>query len=162
MPPFPSLRITVIVLCSVCLQSSMGSQDSITQVGVEIGGASLVYSLFGSIRPIPNVALNLGVTFWGTNNILFPGSLSVLVGESNSLVEFLGGGVLSLASNTSALGSRFTETFFVPEIGLGYRYWPKEGGFHFRAILYVIFLGHVGESERLTLPLPGLSFGYAF
>jgi hypothetical protein len=128
------------------------------QLGVELGGSALTYSFFGSVRPLSNVAFNLGVTFF--NNVQLPISLSLLSGGNHNF-EFAPGFILSL-SKSGRSGNYFYSDGFYPAIGIGYRYWPRIGGFHFRATLYVIALDDIAESSRVWLPWPGLSFGYAF
>ncbi len=151
------------------------SEMSMFQLGVEGLGAALLYSVFGSFRPVKHVAANLGFSTFnvssssssglGTSSgsvsmMQVPVSISFLLGGDNSFLEILGGGDLIFASDKATLpiGSSKTSSAntILPEFGIGFRYWPLTGGFHARATLYTIFAG------GSVLPWPGLSVGYAF
>ncbi|MEZ4751372.1 MAG: hypothetical protein R3B54_12370 [Bdellovibrionota bacterium] len=133
--------------------------DSKATASVELLGAGLLYSVFGSYRFIPELAVNLGVSFSsanGSTNLLIPMSLSFLAGGKNGHhFELLGGGSIVTGSYTGTGISTGTVSGFLPTFGAGYRYWPSEGGFHFRGTLY-------GFISNGFLPWFGLSFGYAF
>lgn len=151
-----------VPLMGVAKPSESTDRYPLYQLGVEIGGAAVGYSLFGSLRPFENLAFNLGIEVWGTDALILPGSVSLLVGKSNHLFELLGGGAFSITNDDSAFNGKFVHTSLLPEIGIGYRYWPKDGGFHFRSIFYVLFTGYLGDSKISFIPFLGLSFGYAF
>lgn len=143
------------------------------QASIELLGSALLYNLHGSYRPSLNTAINLGVsilsatatattsTTTSSSLSLFqlPISFSYLMGTEHSFFEMLGGlDFIKLSGTVKLAGTELKTGSFVPlpEIGLGYRYWPLQGGFHFRAILYVIF------ASSKVLPWPGVSFGVAF
>jgi hypothetical protein len=132
------------------------------QVGVELLGAGILYSFNGSYRPIRNLAINAGVSSIGVNSVnitLLPISVSGLFGDGNSNFEVLGGAIPVLASGKvygSDFNQRVTRSGILGQVGVGYRYWPLAGGFHFRVMLMGIFGG------GSFLPWPAFNFGYAF
>ena len=158
------------------------------QVSLELAGAALVYSLMGSFRPLSNLVANLGFSRWSASSTMvsgtsftsvslgvtqIPASVSYLLGRENSYFEILGGVdliLLSGAGSFSNLSASGSGTSLLPEFGVGYRYWPKDGGFHFRAMLYGILFPKVDTASTTSastsvggfLPWAGLSFGYAF
>jgi hypothetical protein len=97
-----------------------------------------------------------------------PVSLSYLWGGDNHFLEILGGADVVFASasgsasssSSSSSSPSLTDTVANGTIllqgGLGYAYWPLDGGFHFRAMLY----GMYGAST--FFPWLGLTVGYAF
>lgn len=172
------MKTLIIIFVAVTALASpsqaLEERTSHFQVSAELGGASLLYDVFGSIYLPYNFVLNAGVslvpvtssssngsiTATGSSTIFqIPVSLSYLIGDKNHFLEILAGGDIITSSanvSTSGVNQRFSESGFLPEAGLGYRYWPFDGGFHFRATLYGIF-SNIG-----TIPWFGLSFGYAF
>lgn len=147
-------------------QQAVAERSSRGQISAELLGAAVLYSAFGSYLLHPNIAGNLGISyisvsdsFTSSSSLLqFPVSLSALLGGPDSFLELLGGGDIVFASSRlsgSGLNQSFSQGGFIPEVGLGYRYWPADGGFHFRATLY-------GLISSGFYPWFGLSFGYAF
>jgi hypothetical protein len=143
------------------------------QVGIELFGAGIVYSIFGSFRFHQNFAANVGFSFFngyttnssGTANVdyhllNFPVSISALLGGPNSNFELLAGGLITIVNGTqsssSTLTGKLTGGGFAPTFGAGFRYWPLDGGFHFRATAYAFLI------SSSLYPSLGLSFGYAF
>ncbi len=146
------------------------------QVSFELLGSGLLYSIYGSYRLIDKLAFNVGFSYWsadlGTTSatatttgtakfLIFPVSLSLLLGGGNHNFEVLAGGLINSVSITglnagTSTADKFANTGFIPNFGIGYRYWPKDGGFHFR-VLAEMFI-----ASSSVLPWIGLSFGYAF
>lgn len=140
------------------------------QLSVELGGAGLVYSVFGSLlfaNSVGNLALNLGFSYLALTNtdvnpntklslIEVPASLSFLLGGAKHFLELSGGADILIASGPTT-GTSFNSAgrLILPEVGLGYRYWPPHGGLHFRATVY-------GVLSSAWFPYGGLSVGYAF
>jgi hypothetical protein len=152
--------------------------QSTFQLSVELGGAALLYSVMGTYRFTPNLGVNFGFGYFSisdsatsglttatasTSVIQFPISLSYLMGSTNHFFEILAGGDLALVSasgtlatsNAPGLGGSFSGTTLIPELGLGYRYWPSDGGFHFRATAY----GLISSGFHAWA---GMTLGYAF
>ena len=137
------------------------------QLSVELLGAGALYSVYGSYRLAEHFAANLGGTYFSSNDSYssyeifeIPFSFSYLSGEHNSHFEALGGFDWFHYTNKSGLNGeeqKFvnSDLGLIPEFGMGYRYWPRDGGFHFRALAYAIV-------STKVLPWVGLSFGYAF
>ena len=153
------------------------------QVSAELGGPGLFYSIYGSYRFAGMFCANVGLSYLSVSaasgpvsvsETVFqvPLSVSLLLGGDNSFFEALAGGDLVFAGGSgsySVLGGGFSGTTLLPEFGVGYRYWPKAGGFHFRALLMGLVLpsasasaGTVTASAGGFVPWGGLSFGYAF
>jgi len=140
------------------------------QVGLELLGSALLYSLQGSALVTDNLAINAGLAYFSASGststsqtsaslFLVPVSVSYLFGGPAHHFEVLGGvlGVFASAEvKGDGLADRASGRNIVPQIGAGYRYWPSEGGFHFRATLYGMFLPDAFGVW------PGFSFGYAF
>ncbi len=137
-------------------------------VSIEGLGQAFLYSVYGSYRPHKNFAFNLGLGYFSFPSgisstgsvVLIPLSTSALLGGTNGHhFEFLAGGTFVAASGTatgSGTTSDLANSDFVFVLGAGYRYWPNEGGLHFRATLYGLVYG-----GNFT-PWPGFSIGYAF
>lgn len=137
------------------------------QLSAELLGPAVFGSLNGSYRINKNVALSLGfgyfkfsiypetLTAW-----LIPAYASYLLGGDNSFFEMLAGGEFIAANSVTRYDTTVQRNFsgsgVLGLVGIGYRYWPIDGGFHFRATLYYLF-GTGGG-----VPWPGLTFGYAF
>ena len=150
--------------------SVIGSQ-SVNSLSIEGLGVGALYSVFYS-RRLGDFALSAGYSSWSftlfttTRFTLIPVSVSYLIGGKNSFFEVTGGAVPTFASSSDGTidlddagslpitGSSSSVVFGFA--GIGYRYWPWDGGFHFRATLY----GLIGGGG--VYPWPGLSFGYAF
>lgn len=142
------------------------------QVGIELLGSALLYSLNGSYLVTDNIAINGGLSYFTVSSTSsglnysasvgvtqIPLSVSYLFGGPEHHFEILGGGDFVLASASvsgDGVADKATGSGFLAEIGAGYRYWPVNGGFHFRATLYGIA---IPNSFAIW---PGLSFGYAF
>lgn len=139
--------------------------------GVELLGAGLLYSAFGTYRIIPMLAANLGLSYLSVSDtgttstasaslLSIPVSLSLLLGgKGGSNFEVLAGGVFTISSaktTGTGLSQSLTRGGFAPQFGIGYRYWPTEGGFFFRGTLY----GMIANSS--FFPWFGITFGYAF
>ncbi len=167
-----------------------GSSYSKVQLSGELLGASLVYSLFGSYRITRSLCLNagfsylalstssgpLGATTTSGSAIQIPVSVSLLLlGEKTSFLETLAGVDLLFGGggNSGIIGvgsSSGSASVIIPEAGIGYRYWPQDGGFHFRATAYLLLAPAVSSSSTTTTvasssglkPWFGLSLGYAF
>ncbi len=149
-------------------------------VGIELLGAGLYYSIFGSYRPVEHFAVNLGVSYIGaiasssssgtgsgSSSVgLFqvPVSVSGLLGKENHYFEVLAGADFAFASASFSVPiedkTSASAVAIWPEIGFGYRYWPKQGGFQFRGTLYIMDINAGGSS--VIMPFPGFSFGYTF
>lgn len=140
-------------------------------IGGEVLGQAILYSMQSSFRPIPELAINFGFSYFeltplfATEKIKFtilPVSVSYLVFGPKHHLELLVGGDIALVSgkNTSIFDSSYSENIrqssFLPVAGAGYRIWKSTGGFHFRATTYVFF------GEKAVLPWFGVTFGYAF
>lgn len=140
------------------------------QVGVELLGSGLLYSIMGSYLVTDNIALNGGFSYYSISATsgstsasvgvgIIPISGSYLFGGPDHHFEVLGGGAILIASASVSgdnISDRASGQGFVPQIGMGYRYWPAEGGFHFRATLYGMFIPDFFQIW------PGVSVGYAF
>lgn len=144
-----------------------------SQVSAELFGAGLFYSIYGSYRLTPNIPLNIGLSYLHFNSsdpiktagsvsaLCIPISISYLIGDYSNFLEVVGGLTLAFPSGKTEvlldndIKQSIAHQIVVPEIGVGYRYWPKHGGIHFRAIAYLI----VGSSA--TIPWGGVSLGYA-
>lgn len=132
------------------------------QVGLELLGNGILYSVNGSYRPLRNLALNAGIGGFSVGNAsltIVPLSVSGLMGEQNHNFEVSGGIVFGSVSGTIVgddSRDKITRNSTIGQVGIGYRYWPVEGGFHFRAMLFGLFGGGT------FLPWPGFNFGYAF
>ncbi len=139
-------------------------------VSFELLGSGVLYSLWGSYRVVEKLAFNLGLSYWGadistttgttsSNFLLVPVSASLLLGGGNHNFEVLAGGVI-VTGTTVGTGTtnanKISGAGFMPNFGIGYRYWPLDGGFHFR------FLIEMFIASSSVLPWMGLSFGYAF
>ncbi|RZA05664.1 MAG: hypothetical protein EOP11_12305 [Proteobacteria bacterium] len=137
------------------------------QGGFELLGPALAYSFNGSYLFGDHLAVNAGLSAFsvsGGNNsasvFLLPLSVSGLFGGPDSHFEVIGGvtpvfGSSKLSNDEGGL-DRAAGTSLFGFAGLGYRYWPSNGGFHFRATLYLMAGG--GQ----VFPWPGFQFGYAF
>lgn len=138
------------------------------QVSVELLGAGGLYSVFGSHRFLESFAANAGVSFYridaktenqadvAVNLLQLPLSVSYLF--QNLPIEALAG--INFVFSSGEIKGRgvnleLTQNTFVPQVGGGYRLWPVEGGFHFRATLY-------GVLSTRFYPWLGTSFGWAF
>ncbi len=163
------------------IQSSVDRFDPVTsnfQVSLELLGVAGLYDLFASYRFSKHWAANLGFSYFSVSTtalagtatasisvLQFPFSISALLGDGpNSSFEILGGGDLALASGTatvissSGLSGSTSQGGLLLDLGLGYRYWPAQGGFHFRATLYGIY----SLAASSFFPYGGVSLGYAF
>ncbi len=140
------------------------------QVSIEGLGQALLYSLFGSYRIVPNVALNAGISYWAINAssgsssvdsslFMLPLSASVMMGgQGGHHFELLGGGTFVIGGSSitgNSLQDDFSDSLFIPTVGAGYRYWPALGGLHFRGTLYGLVVNGFH-------PWFGVSLGYAF
>lgn len=156
------------------------------QLGVEAFGPGIYYSVFGSYRIIKELAVNLGASYFplssaGTSSLsvfTVPVSVSLLLGGHSSNFEAIGGLSFLFVSASIPISSTSSSVVrsldasgsaVMPFFGLGYRLWPEDGGFSFRATLYGMFLpggGNSSSSSYSSIPLilitPGLSFGYSF
>jgi len=146
---------------------SLSSYDTFS---LELLGAGILYSIDYSHRFNKNMVLNLGFSYYGassssggvsasTSVFLLPVYFSYLLGGDNHFFEPLAGIDVAIASGSVSSGAiSGTSSGFgaIPMLGIGYRYWPMDGGFYFRASLYAfIASGGVGI-------WPGFTFGYAF
>jgi hypothetical protein len=145
-------------------------RSSRMQVGLELLGSALLYSFQGSALVTDQIAINAGLAYFSASAgagstetsaslFLVPVSASYLFGGPAHHFEVLGGvlGVFASAEvKGDGIADRASGRNIVPQIGAGYRYWPTEGGFHFRATLYGLFLPNAFGVW------PGFSFGYAF
>lgn len=151
------------------------------QVSAELLGAGLFYQVFGSYRFADHFAANLGISYFSVSGtttatangqaetanasvslVQVPLSVSALIGDGpNSFFEVLGGVDIvfgSESANAGGIGGSASEGGLIIDLGVGYRYWPPQGGFHFRATLYGIYSALTSN----ILPWPAVSFGYAF
>ncbi|MCB0403743.1 MAG: hypothetical protein KDD51_03090 [Bdellovibrionales bacterium] len=137
--------------------------ESKATASVELLGMGYLYSVFGSYKFIPELAANVGISYISvtsgsstSSTLGIPLSLSFLAGGTNNhYFEVLAGGSIFTTSSTVGSGLSGSLSGWVTTIGAGYRYWPKEGGLHFRATMYGFIKGGF-------FPWFGLSFGYAF
>ncbi len=146
--------------------------SSRAQVSFELLGSGLLYSVYGSYRFMDMLAANVGISYWTADVttstsiasykfLLFPVSMSLLLGDISHNFEIMAGALISSVSSTgvsvgTTTSDKFANAGLIPNFGIGYRYWPKDGGFHFRLMLEAF----VASSS--FLPWGGLSFGYAF
>lgn len=132
------------------------------QLGFEVLGAGIIYSVHGSYRPIKPLALTAGFAHYSVLNVgltLIPLSISGLFGDGDHNLEVMAGPIVAIASGKISgndFSHRITRSAYLGQVGIGYRLWPVGGGFHFRAMLHGIF------ASGIFLPWPGFSFGYAF
>lgn len=145
------------------------------QISGEIFGAGLVYSVFASYRPFKFLAFNLGVSYLsisgttdasgnsitaGDTLVQVPFSVSGLFGGRSNFFEVLGGADFlhnsASVTGTTGIGGAAQAANVALEMGVGYRYWPINHGFHFRATVYGFY------AASSFFPWFGLSFGYAF
>jgi len=143
-------------------QSSYNQSQSKTQFSVELLGPGGLYSLYGSYRFNQNVAGNIGLglypAFYNRNmevlsGFQIPMSFSYLFfGDSDHHLEMNGGINLGLLVNIDT--GEFSKYGSLVG-GFGYRYWPNEGGFHFRTMFYSFWV-----PTGLGLSA-GISFGIA-
>jgi hypothetical protein len=160
------------------------------QVSGEVLGTGILYSIYGSYRFSEMFAVNVGASYIpisatdgavsASASILnFPASLSLFLFGKSHMLDVTAGADLALVSGSgSVFGATFgsaSKTVIIPEFGLGYRYWPKNGGFHFRVMAYGVIVPSVtvASIDPTTLattttttggliPTVGVSFGYAF
>ncbi|MCB0417570.1 MAG: hypothetical protein H6617_08575 [Bdellovibrionaceae bacterium] len=165
------LLIVSIFVASILGTSKLTAADGMSETtveskataSVELLGMGYLYSVFGSYKFIPELAANVGISYISvtsgsssSSTLGIPLSLSFLAGGTNShYFEVLGGGTIFATSTTVGSGLAGSLSGWVTTIGAGYRYWPKEGGLHFRATMYGFIKGGF-------FPWFGLSFGYAF
>jgi hypothetical protein len=170
----------ILALCLVTQESIQAeaflenSNYSKEQVSVEILGTGGYYSFYGSYRLARNISVNAGGSYFrfveglapaGASKIdafYLPISVSYLMGDDYHYIEVMGGLTLSLLTGDGQVSraNRMRETFssqtVIPEIGVGYRYWPRRGGLTYRLMGYMLF------ASNQTQPWGGLSMGYAF
>lgn len=172
------LRKTPAPTVPVKTQPIVYDNYSKAQLSLELGGTALLYSVYGSYRFLENWAVNVGASYVSINltasssgasssasATLFqiPVSLSYLLGGPSNFFEVLAGVDLVMLKTTgifdnfSGLFKTDESNATVPafEVGLGYRYWPRDGGFHFRVMALLVV-------AKSAIPWGGLSFGYAF
>jgi hypothetical protein len=147
-------------------QVAPAGRTSRGMLGVELLGAGLLYSFMGSYLITDQIALNGGISYFSLTSLgvsvgvtQIPISGSYLFGGPNHHFETLAGGDLIIASASVSGGSvadKATASGFLPQIGAGYRYWPQDGGFSFRATMYGMFL------RSSFAAWFGLTFGAAF
>ena len=142
------------------------------QLGVELLGPGLLYSFGGSFLLTDHVALNAGVSFFSVSASANPAnyasatattiplSISALAGGPDHHLEFLVGASPILGTGELSLSragvNRAAGRTVLGFGGIGYRYWPDLGGFHFRAT------GYLMVAKGLVFPWAGFQFGYAF
>jgi hypothetical protein len=145
------------------------------QLGLELLGAGLLYSIGGSYRLAPEWAINGGFSYYSASGraanststaevsvkiLLLPLSVSYLLGSENHYLDLFAGVTPVFASAELQLNdtasARASDSNFIPQFGLAYRYWPEQGGFHFRPALYGLVVG-----GKLFGWL-GIQFGAAF
>lgn len=175
------------------VEGSISSQNDYSkgQISIELAGASLFYNIYGSYRFTKNFSINLGFSYFGASVPTIAGAPSaatvsvtqipvsiswLAVGEENSFLEVVGGVNSVFASGSADFASITTGgSVVLPELGIGYRYWPRTGGFHFRSTLYAIYVPQASVStgsisappatsvaSSSVKPWLGLTFGYAF
>ncbi|MBI4404790.1 MAG: hypothetical protein HY537_11545 [Deltaproteobacteria bacterium] len=114
------------------------------------------FTITGGLGYFSYSFLNLSIKSWQ-----LPMYLSGLAGGDNHFLEVSAGGIFVFVSETvsSAFDSNLKENLsssgVLGLVGVGYRYWPLTGGFHFRANVYYFF-------RQVGVIFPGLTFGYAF
>lgn len=137
------------------------------QVGMDLFGPALAYSFGGSYLFGDHLAVNAGLSAFSVDTgstsasvFLVPLSVSGLFGGPDHHFEATGGltPVFGSAKTTNTDGGkdRAAGADLFGFGGIGYRYWPAMGGFHFRATGYVMAGG--GN----VFPWLGFQFGYAF
>jgi len=145
------------------------SLSSYNTISLNLLGAGILYGLGYSHRFGKSPVLNLGISYYSASAsagdtsvrssvLIIPAYFSYLIGDGNHYFEPLGGVDFVSASasvSSGAISGQSSGFGIVPIIGAGYRYWPDDGGFHFRATLYMF----IGSSVAVW---PGISLGYAF
>ena len=144
------------------------------QISFEVLGNAFLYSFFGSYRfgpflgGAPNLAFNLGFSTLSiteeeynkgsttTSLFQFPFSLSFLWGNRSCFFEALAG-IDYVSAKSKSKSDLISDSGLVKQVGVGFRYWPDNGGFHFRGMI----IRHM-FSNGMTLTWPGIAFGYAF
>jgi len=134
-------------------------------VSAEVLGAALSGSIFGSYRFLRLFAVNLGMGYTSINGtptqvnlVQFPVSISNIWGGTSHFIEVLAGIDLLLANVNSrwqGYSVNTTGSTLMFQLGTGYRYWPSDGGIHFRATIYQFF-------HKNFTPHIGFGVGYAF
>jgi hypothetical protein len=137
-----------------------------TEMGVEGLGAGIFYSVFGSYRLSQGLLFNGGLSYVQMTSggplsvIAIPISFSVLVGQTNNFMEIIGGGNFQFASRSATFTNNIQQTLanqiVLPEIGIGWRYWPKFGGLGIRITGYLLI------ANAAVYPWPGASVAYTF
>ena len=132
------------------------AQGGRTAVYAELGGNALLYSLNAERRVSPHLALRIGAGYLGIDgtgddalargDLYVPVMANLLVGRGAHRFE-VGAGVVLVTAGPS-----------YPTSTVGYRYQRPEGGGVFRIGLMPSALPTVDA----IVPLPGVSFGYAF
>jgi len=121
---------------------------------VELLGSAVAASLNYDFRPTRNLAVRGGFMGWGGSDdyiLIFPVTVSALVGKNQHNFEFGGGPVFLAGEEIADFNTDVIASFF-----MGYRLQPPAGGFLFRAGIGPLF----GDGEWLIWPQ--FSFGVAF
>jgi hypothetical protein len=137
------------------------------QVGMDIFGPALAYSFGGSYLFGDHIAVNAGISAFSISTssssataILVPLSVSGLFGGPDHHFEVNAGVTPTFGSLVTSTGEDDRDRLAGADIygfgGIGYRYWPALGGFHFRATGYII------AGSGIVTPWLGFQFGYAF
>lgn len=161
------LIILTFVSSNACQAEFMLYKDHTNlQAGVEGLGAGLFYSGYGSYRWSSNFVLNVGFGYvklqsQGPVDVFsVPVSFSLLIGEQLNFMELLAGVNFQLYSRTAFFSNNIqsvlTSQPVLPEVGLGWRYWPKFGGIGLRATAYFLI------ANQSVYIWPGASVGYTF
>jgi len=146
-------------------RSSRSEDFSRWGLGAELLGAGVLYSAYGTYRFAREIGVNFGFSFYSASSagvsatiIVLPLYASYLLGDRNHFFELDGGLDIVIASasvDAGAVSLSASGSGALPLVGLGYRYWPEDGGFLFRANLY----GLIANGFNIWF---GLTFGYAF
>ncbi len=165
--------ITILLFLCAFVLNMANAQDSKTPSGstertsrnavsLELLGKGVLYSVNYSRFIADMFAINAGLSYFSlssTSYWIVPLTASFLYGNDNHFFD-LEAGIDSVVTSyrynyEHGRNKTFLNSSVVPVVGAGYRYWPSNGGFHFRAMVDVL----IGDSVAVW---PGLSFGYAF
>jgi hypothetical protein len=148
-----------------------GKKFSRAQVSLELLGSAILYSLQGSYRVTKPIAINLGFSYYSLSStsldatstssvsiLQFPASVSYFLLGQKHIFEVFGGADVALVSgsvnsNSSGINGSVSGggSTIIPTLGLGYRRWPAEGGFHMRISGYLFFVSGITPWVGITL-----------
>ncbi len=127
-----------------------------SNIFVELGGSSIIFSINGDMRfekKLNGLGARIGIGYvssGGESVLTVPVLMNYLLGKNGKYFEIGAGAVFS---NTGLFGP---DNSIYGTLNFGYRRQPLYGGFLFRTGLAPVF------DSKNFIPLPYLSFGYAF